>query len=129
MRILHIAHWSIPWFIGAVGLYALVKLARGYIDNSAFTEKHLRLVRIYSGLLDLQATIGLIYFFWRGIQIDGFPLYRFLHGITMFIAVLIPHFSSYWNDADDSTRYLYNFYLLLSSLLLTLLGLSFIPSK
>ena len=127
MQILYSAHWLIPWCSGAVGLYALVKLVRGYINENAFTDTHSRLVRIYSGLMDLQATTGLIYFLWRGVQVDGFPIYRFLHGLTMFVATLIPHFSARWNNADDSTRYITNFYLLLSSFLLTLLGLSFIP--
>jgi hypothetical protein len=127
MRILYITHWSIPWFSVAVGMYALVRLVRGYINESAFTDTNLRLIRIYSGLMDLQATTGLIYFLWRGVQIDGFPAYRLLHGLTMFVATLIPHFSARWNSADDPTRYLNNFYMLLSSFLLILLGLSLIP--
>lgn len=130
MRVFFILHWSIPWFCAAVGLYALVRLVRGYVNESAFTDRDQRFIRIYGGLMDLQATVGLIYFFWNSIQNDDFQPYRYLlHGLTMFAAILIPHFSTRWNNTDDPTRYIKNFFLLLSSLLLIVLGLALVPAK
>jgi len=127
MRILYLAHWLIPWLILAIGLYAIVKFVRGYMNEDMFTDKDRRLIMVFSGLLDLQALIGLIYFLWVGFYTSIFPSYRVFHGIIMFIAAVIPHFSPLWKDADDSTRYINNFYLLLASFLLMLVGISLIP--
>ena len=128
MQILYIAHWSIPWLILTIGMYAIVKFVRGYMNEVAFTDADSRLVIIFSGLMDLQALIGLIYFLWSGFIIDAFPAYRIGHGIIMLIAAIIPHFSPLWKDTDSSTRYINNFYLLLASFLLMLVGISLIPA-
>ena len=127
MRILYVAHWLIPWLILALGMYAIVKFVRGYMNEVAFTDADSRLVIVFSGLMDLQALIGLSYFLWSGSIIGIFPTYRIGHGIIMLIAVIIPHFSPLLKDADSSTRYINNFYLLLASFLLMLVGISLIP--
>jgi Na+/H+ antiporter NhaC len=129
LRILYVAHWTVPWLILVVGMYALVKFVRGFIDKSVFTDIDQRLFTRYSGLLDLQAMLGLGYFLWSGFVTDDFPVHHVLHGVTMFVAAVIPHFSSHWKASDDSTRFLNNFYLLLASFLIMLVGISFIPNK
>lgn len=118
----------IPWLILAIGMYAIVRFVHGYLNEDAFTDKDRRLVIVFSGLMDLQATIGLIYFLWSGFIGIGFPAFRILHGMVMFVAALIPHLSSRWNDADNPTRHLNNFYLLLASFFLMLVGISLIPA-
>jgi len=127
MRIFGVAHWLIPWLILVLGMYAIVRFVRGYINDKAFAEADRRLVAVFSGMMDLQVAIGLVHFLWTGFAGIGFPLYRVLHGIIMFIAAIIPHFSSYWKNSDDQTRYLNNFFLLLGSFFLMLVGLSLIP--
>jgi hypothetical protein len=127
MQILRTLHWLIPWLILIVGIYAIVRFAGGFINDRPFTASNQRLVILFSGLMDLQAAVGLIYFLWIGFSAIGFPLHRILHGTVMLVAVIIPHFSSRWKNADDSTRHLNNFYLLLTSFLLMLVGLSLIP--
>jgi len=128
MQILYVAHWLAPWLILIMGMYTLVKFVRGYMNESAFTDADRRLMSAFSGLMDLQAATGLIFYAWRGFTTAGFPAHRFFHGMIMFVAVVLPHFSARWKDADDSTRFINNFYLLLASFLLMLLGISLIPS-
>jgi hypothetical protein len=128
LRIFFWAHWSIPWLILVIGLYAIVKFVRGYMNEDTFTDRDRRLVSVFSGLLDLQGLIGLIYFFWTGFTTDTFPAYRIFHAITMLAAAIIPHFSPIWRDEKDATRFINNFYLLLASFLLMLVGISFIPA-
>jgi hypothetical protein len=118
---------ALHWLILLVGMYAIVKFVGGYVNNRPFTVTDRRLVTIFSGLMDLQATVGLIYFLWNGFSAIGFPIHRILHGTVMLVAVFIPHLSLQWKNADDSTRHLNNFYLLLASFLLMLVGLSLIP--
>ena len=128
MRILYTAHWLIPWLILALGMYAFVKFVRGYMNESTFTDADSRIVIAFSGLMDLQALIGFSYFILSGSITRIFPAYRIVHGIIMLIAAIIPHFSPLWKDTDSSTRYINNFYLLLASFLLMLVGISFIPA-
>ena len=128
MRFFGSAHWLIPWLILVVGMYAIIKFVRGYINEGEFTDTDQRLVSMITGLLDLQATVGLVYFLWSGYVGIGFPTFRFTHGIVMFVAVVIPHFSSRCKNADSSTRFINNFYLLFASFLLMLVGISLIPA-
>ena len=128
MQILYVAHWLAPWLILIMGMYTLVKFVRGYMNESAFTDADRRLMSVFGGLMDLQAATGLIFYAWSGFTTAGFPVHRFFHGIIMFAAVVLPHFSARWKNADDSTRFINNFYLLLASFLLMLLGISLIPN-
>ena len=107
-------------------MYAVIRFARGYIGESVFTKTDQRLVAVFSGLMDLQGALGLIFFVVTGLEGIGFPTNRILHGSVMFVAVVIPHISSRWGDSDDQTRHLNNFFGILSSFLLMLVGLSLI---
>jgi len=77
--------------------------------------------------MDLQGALGLVFFLGTGFAGIGFPIDRILHGTVMLFAVVIPHLSAIWRDADDKTLFLNNFYILLASFLLMLVGLSLIP--
>lgn len=127
MQILYKAHWLIPWVILPVGMAAILKFARGYLGAGAFGVFDRRLVASLAGLMDLQATIGFIYFLWSGFGGHGFPAYRILHGMIMFGAALVTHLSSRWKYADDQTRFLNNFYIVLAAFLLMIVGLSLFP--
>ena len=126
MRIVDSAHWTLPWLILVVGMYAVIRFARGYIGESVFTKTDQRLVAVFSGLMDLQGALGLIFFLVSGLEGIGFPSNRILHGSFMLVAVIIPHISSRWGDSDDQTRHLNNFFGILSSFLIMLVGLSLI---
>ena len=126
MRIVDSAHWTLPWLILVVGMYAVIRFARGYIGESVFTKTDQRLVAVFSGLMDLQGALGLIFFLVSGLEGIGFPTNRILHGSVMLVAVIVPHISSRWGDSDDQSRHLNNFFGILSSFLIMLVGLSLI---
>lgn len=128
MLIFRIAHWLLPWLILVIGIYSIIRFARGYLNESTFMAKDRRLVSVFSGLMDLQGLFGLVFFFGTGFSGIGFPTFRILHAIVMFAAAVIPHFASRWDHADSPTRFINNFYLLLASFLLMVFGLSFIPA-
>lgn len=128
MQLLYIAHWLIPWLILVVGMYTFVRFVRGHIDDQTFTGADRRLVIVFTGLMDLQAAAGLLFFLSSGSASVGYPVYRILHGIVMFIAVVIPHLSFFWQAPDESsTPYINYFYFLLASFLLMLVGMAIIP--
>lgn len=120
------AHWLLPWLILVIGLYTVIRFARGYMNDKVFTPTDQRLITTFSGLMDLQGTLGLIFFLGTGFAGIGFPLDRILHGTIMLIAVVIPHFPSRWKTANDQTRFVNNFFVVLSSFLLMLFGLAFV---
>ncbi len=127
MRFFGSVHWVLPWLVLVIGMYSIIRFVRGYLNEGTFTKTDRRLMAVFTGLLDLQGTVGLIFFFGTGFAGIGFPTYRILHAVVMFAAAVIPHFSIVWRNADDKTLFLNNFYILLASFLLMLVGLSLIP--
>lgn len=127
MRVLEYAHWLVPWLILMLGMYLLVKFGRGYLDKSIFTEHDQKRLVIFRVLMIAQAVTGLTFFAWSGLTV-GFPAYRVWHGLIMFMAAVILRLSDLWKNADDSTRYLNNFYVLLASFIVMLVGIALVPS-
>jgi len=126
VRILFYVHWWIPWGILIVGLVAIIKFARGYMDGRSFTAADRRLMAGFSGLIDLQVAIGIIILLLSGFAGIGFPANRILHGITMLAAALVAHLTRRWESADDQTRFLNNFYILLASFALMMIGVTLV---
>jgi len=127
MKILGAAHWLLPWLITILGLAAMLKFVRSHMDEKPFSAADRRLMAAFTGLMDLQGGIGLVYLFWSGLARDGFPAYRIFHAITMFVAMLIPHLSRRWLDEESSLN-LHSFYILLATFLVMMVGISLIPS-
>jgi len=82
----------------------------------------------FSGLMDLQVLLGLVYFIWNGIVVTGFPMYRILHMITMLIAAAVAHLPSRFKALNDKLRFQYSFLAILASLILVFIGISFLPN-
>jgi len=127
VNILYRIHWFIPWVILLAGMVAIVRFARGHMLGNIFTRADRRLMAGFTGFLDLQAAVGLVYFLWNGFSGAGFPIYRILHGVVMLFAAAVPHLSARWRKVDEQRRYIDNFYVLLASFLLMLVGISLIP--
>ena len=122
LKFFYLAHWIIPWFILAVGLYTSVKFVRGYLDKLVFTDVDRKLFSTFRELMRIQGLTGIIYFIWTGIITHSFPLYRISHGLTMLVAAMILRFGGRGKNEDDAARYLNNFYVLLASFLVMLVG-------
>ena len=60
-------HSFIRWIIMAVAVVAIVKFAVGWAANSLFKGMDRGLASGFSGLMDLQVLLGLVYFIWNGI--------------------------------------------------------------
>lgn len=128
LHVFYIAHWVIPWFILALGMYTIVRFVRGYIDRQAFTQAEHRLFVVFRNLMKIQGITGLVYVVWSGLITHSLPTYRITHGIMMFVAAIILPLASRWKNEDDATRYLNHFYLMLASFLIMLVGLALVPS-
>jgi hypothetical protein len=127
LNFFYLAHWIIPWLILILGMYTIVRFARGYTDKLAFTNAEYRLFVIFRNLMKIQGATGLIYAAWNSLITHNLSVHRILHGITMFVAAIILSLGSLWKSEDDAARYLNHFYLLLASFFVMLLGLALIP--
>ena len=113
MNILLMAHSGLRWLILLVALIAIIKFAIGWLQGGAYKGMDRGLMSGFSGLMDLQATLGIILFLWSGFAGVGFPLFRILHALIMILAAVVAHMSVRWKNADDRTRFQMNLFLIL----------------
>ena len=91
MNILLMLHAILRWGILLVAVIAIVKFALGWLRGGQFKGMDRGLTAGFSGLMDLQVTLGLILFLWSGFAGVGFPMYRIEHAVTMIIAAVVAH--------------------------------------
>ncbi|HXF85068.1 MAG TPA: hypothetical protein VNK49_06730 [Anaerolineales bacterium] len=123
MTILFTAHSLLRWLILFVAFTAVIKFALGWARGSSFKGMDRGLMAGFSGLMDLQATLGLILLLWDGFANVGFPGYRISHAVIMTFAAIVPHLSIRWKKADDKTRFRNNLFVIIGSLVLIFFGL------
>jgi hypothetical protein len=128
MDTLLLIHSFVRWIIILVAVIIIVKFAIGWAANSLFKAMVRGLTSAFSGLMDLQVTLGLIYLIWNGIMASGFPTYRIEHGVTMIIAAAVAHLPSRFKKLNDKLRFQYSLLAILGSLILVAIGISFLPN-
>ena len=119
-------HSIVRWLIVFVGLAALVKFLVGWAQKGEFTKMDRGLSAGFSGLMDLQVTLGFIYFFWNGIATGvGFPMFRIEHMITMLVAAVLGHLPSFMKKAEN--KFAVAFYAVIGALIVVVLGVYSLP--
>lgn len=128
MQILLQIHSDIRWLTVIVAASALVKFLIGWLASGSFKKFDRILAAAFSGLMDLQATLGLVFLLWNGL-VDGagFPRYRLEHMGIMIAAVFLGHLQARWKNADDRTRFRNTFLLILGALVLVFVGVAVLP--
>ncbi len=121
-------HSFVRWIIMVVAVVAIIKFAISWAANSFFKAMDRGLASGFSGLMDLQVLLGLIYLIWNGIAVTGFPTYRILHAGTMIIAAAVAHLPSRFKNLNDKLRFQYSFIAIVGSLILVAIGISFLPN-
>ncbi len=128
MPYLLMLHSILRWIIVLVAVVAIFKLAIGWLRGGAFKGMDRGLVAGFSGLMDLQVTLGIIFLLWNGLATDvGFPLYRIEHGVTMIVAAVVAHLPARWKNADDKTRFRNSLLAIIISLALVFAGVAGLP--
>src|SRR5574341_1470550 len=117
-------HTLLRWLIVAVGVAAVIWLALGLIRKTAYGRPARILAAAFSGLMDLQGVLGLIYLIWNGLASSGFPLERLVHTAVMIIAIVIGHLPARWKNADDSIPYRVGLLAVAGALILTFIGVA-----
>jgi len=120
-------HSILRWIIVVVGLFALVKFLVGWVRKSEFAKMDRGLSAGFSGLVDLQVTLGFLVFFWNGL-VDGagFPMVRIEHTITMVIAAVVAHLPSFKKKAEN--KFAVAFIAVVGALVLIYVGVATLPN-
>lgn len=127
MNTLLILHSTVRWMIVILGLVALVKFALGWLRNSAFGGMDRGLSSGFSGLIDLQVVLGLVFLVWTGVTGAGFPALRIEHALTMIIAAIVAHLPLRWRQAAARLRFRNSLVSVLVTLLLIYMGVARLP--
>lgn len=122
-------HSAVRWALVVVAVLIIVKYAIGWATNSAFKGMDRGLAAGFSGLMDMQVLLGLIYFIWNGLAGAGFPGYRWLHMIIMVLAAALGHIPSRLKALGDKQRFLYSLAVILGVLVLVYFGVSVLPGN
>ncbi len=128
MQILLMIHFLVRWLIVIVALVAVVKFALGWLRGGTFGSMDRGLASGFSGLMDLQVLLGLIYFIWNGIAEEGFPASRIEHAITMIIAAVVAHLHILWKNSDDKTHFRNSLFIVLDVLVIVFFGIARLPA-
>lgn len=125
MNILLELHSILRWVIVVVGLVAIVKFLTGWARKSAFDKMDRGLSAGFSGLMDLQVTLGLLYLLITGFGGVGFPMFRIEHLVTMFLAAVAAHAPSFLKKAAN--KHAVAFYAVVGALVLVVIGVYRLP--
>ena len=127
MNILLMIHSILRWVILLVAVIAIAVFLVSWLRRSQLNGVDRGLMSGFSGLMDLQATIGIVLLIWGGLAGIGFPTYRIEHGLIMILAAVVAHLSARWRTAEEPLRYRNYLFIILGSLLLVLIGISVLP--
>ena len=124
MGFLLMLHSILRWLIVVVGVIGLVKLGMGWMRGQTFAKMDNGLVSGFTGLMDLQALLGLIFLIGDGVAGSGFPMIRIEHAITMLVAVFVAHLPARWKKVNDKTRFRNAFLAVLAAMILIFVGVA-----
>jgi len=127
MQILFMIHSILRWLIVIVAIVAAVKFALGWYRGDTFQSMDRGLAAGFSGLMDTQATLGLIAMIANGLGGAGFPMYRIEHATTMIIAAVVAHLHVIWKNSEDKIRFRNSLFIVLDVLILIVIGVARLP--
>jgi hypothetical protein len=118
-------HSIVRWLIVVVGVFALGKFLVGWARKSEFTKMDRGLSAGFSGLMDLQVTLGFILFFWSGLAGGGFPMFRIEHMTIMLVAAVLGHLPTFMKKSQN--RFAIALTAVVGALLLVFVGVARLP--
>lgn len=128
MEILLTLHSTLRWIVVIAAVVALVVMAATWLRNEQHSRADRTVMTAFTGLLDLQALLGIILLVWMS-SIGGgaFPRYRLEHAFTMIVAVILAHLSARWKNSPAAVRARNNLIIVVIALLLIWVGVRQLP--
>ena len=127
MAILLTIHSIVRWVIVLLAFVAIIKFGIGAFSSGTFKSMDRGLSSGFSGLMDLQVLLGLIYFLWNGFATSTWPAYRFEHMSVMLVAAVVAHLPARWKNAPDKMRFRNALLAVLFALFFVYVGVSLLP--
>lgn len=127
MDILLMFHSILRWLIVIVAFAAIIKFGIGAFSGGAFKPVDRGLSSGFSGLMDAQVLLGLVYFLWSGIASSAWPSYRFEHMAVMLVAAVVAHLPARWKKAGDKLRFRNALFAVLFALFFVYVGVMRLP--
>lgn len=127
MAYLLMIHSIVRWLIVIAAFAAIIKFAVGAFTRGAFKPVDRGLSSGFSGLMDLQVLLGLVYFVWSGIASSAWPGYRFEHLTVMLVAAVVAHLPARWKNASDKLRFRNALFAVLFALFFVYVGVARLP--
>ncbi|MBI3242237.1 MAG: hypothetical protein HYZ49_08090 [Chloroflexi bacterium] len=119
-----VLHSLVRWLILIAALAAVIRFLAGWRRAARFDRLDNGLAAVFSGMMDLQVALGLIYMFWTGFAGAGFAPYRIQHAITMIFAAIAAHLPSRWKKEIDTIRYRNSLFAVLGAIVIIIVGLA-----
>lgn len=126
MEILHGIHSFLRWLIVVVALIAIVKFALGWLKGGAYKGMDRGLTAAFSGLMDLQAVLGIILLIWMALGGAEFAWQRATHGLIMIVAAVLGHLPARWKNAADVVRFRNALFCILAAFVLIFIGVALV---
>ncbi len=126
MSFLLVAHSHLRWLILIAALVAILKFGWSWLRGGTFQRLDRILASSFSGLMDLQALLGLVLLIWNG-ALGGFPMFRIEHVVTMIVAAVTAHLGVLWKNADDKKRFRNSMFIIIDTLIIVYIGVARLP--
>jgi Flp pilus assembly pilin Flp len=123
MTVLLTIHSITRWLVTLTAIALIVRLVIGLIKKQPFDKSARALTGAFSGLMDTQMLLGILFFVLDGLGKTGFPPYRWEHAVTMFLAVVVAHLPAMWKNKSDAVRTRNTLIAVVVSLLLVFTGI------
>lgn len=121
--IIFMLHSLVRWLILLVGVIAAIKFAMGWMQKASVAKMDRGLLSGFSGLIDLQALLGIIVLLGMGVD----ATYRIEHAVTMVIAAVIAHLPMRWKKDDSANALRNNLFVVIGVFVLIVLGIGVLP--
>jgi hypothetical protein len=120
-------HSLVRWITVLVAVAAIVKLALGWWRGGAFEKADRALVAGFTGLMDTQMLLGLIFLFGSGFTGGGWPRHRLEHVGLMVVAVVVSHLPAMWKKQPDKLRFRNTLLAFLGALVIIFIAVTTLP--
>jgi hypothetical protein len=121
--IIFMLHSLVRWLIILVGVIAAIKFAMGWMQKASVAKMDRGLLSGFSGLIDLQALLGIIVLFGMGFD----AMYRIEHAVTMVIAAVIAHLPMRWKKDESANALRNNLFVVIGVFVIIILGIGVLP--
>ena len=121
-------HSIIRWVVVVVAAAAALKFVLGWTQRTPWQAADRGLMSAFTGLIDLNVTLGIVMFIIFGVQSGEWPMYRIEHAGTMLLVAVVAHATARWRKkGDDAAQFRNSLIVVLVVMLLIVGGVASLP--